>query len=51
MVGAALIPPKAISWGEDDMFSTLNLDGKLFTFDMLHSPDIKDVKDGNLKVL
>lgn len=51
MVGAALIPPQAVSWGEDDMFNTLSLDGKLFTIDMLHSPDIRDAKDGNFKLL
>lgn len=51
MVAAALIPPKAMTWGEDDVFQTLNLDGKLFTIDMLHSPDIRDAKDGKMKLI
>lgn len=51
MVGAALIPPKAMTYGDDDVFHSLSLDGKLFTIDMLHSPDIRDAKDGNFKVL
>lgn len=46
MVGAALIPPKALSLGESDMFSTLDFDGKLFTVDMLHTPEIRDIRDG-----
>lgn len=51
MVGAALIPPKATTWGEDDMFHSLSLDGKLFTIDMLHSPDIRDAKEGKMKII
>lgn len=51
MVGAALIPPKSMIYGEDDVFHSLSLDGKLFTVDMLHSPDIRDARDGKMKVL
>lgn len=51
MVGAALIPPKSMTCGEDDMFNTLSLDGKLFSIDMLHSPDIRDAKEGKMKLI
>lgn len=51
MVGAALIPPKTMTTGEDDVCNTLDLDGKLFTIDMLHSPDIQDIKDGKFRLI
>lgn len=51
MVAAALIPPKSMTHGEDDVFHSLSLDGKLFTIDMLHSPDIRDAKEGNMKLI
>lgn len=51
MVGAALIPPKSIICGEDDIFHSLSLDGKLFTIDMLHSPDVRDAVKGKIKVI
>lgn len=44
MVAAALIPPTAISHGEDDVFQSHNLDSNLFTLDNWHTPDVVDLR-------
>lgn len=41
MVAAALLPPKGLTWREDDIFETLSFDNNLFTIDNMHMPEIK----------
>lgn len=49
MVAAALIPPSHLPIRDDDVFSTLSLDNKEFTYEEMNTPRLDKIKPINWK--